>query len=57
MLFIIIIIGDMGKCGCVCFDVYVEVNFIKVGSLLAPFCELWKWHVDLQACLTSTYTH
>lgn len=29
MLFIIII-GDMGKCGCVCFDVHVEVNFIKL---------------------------
>lgn len=29
----------------------------KVGSLLAPFCELWEWHVGLQACLASTYTH
>lgn len=36
MLFIIII-GDMGKYGCVCFDVQMEVNFMKlVLSLHLP---------------------
>ena len=56
-MLIIIIISDMGKCECVCFDVHVEVNFIKLVLSLNLSCILWEWHVGLQACLTSTYTH
>lgn len=53
---VIIIIGDMGEWVHVLWCAHGS-QLYEFGSLLLPFCEDWEWHLGLQACLTSTYTH